>query len=426
MPEPVPHPKGTTVAVRDLFFNLPARRRFLRSARTEQQQILTTLQRLALSRFDVRFQCNLNGQQKLNLPIAQTDAQQLARIGKICGQTFVKQALVIDQQFDVINIKGWLGHTEAHRPQADQQYFFINGRVIRDRLISQVIRQAYADLIPAGRHPAYVLYMTIPLDRVDINVHPTKHEVRFRETRLIHGLIHRAISDELHGQIRPVHSVPSSASSAPRIAESTASYQEHQFSNARHESSLQIAFPVNRSNSTDGFRLIQVLHQRFAWALFQQQHYLIDLPRALSTLRQQQFAGHLQKLPLQSRPILVPLNIPCTAAQQVAVAEQQSLLDNFGFELQPQDDSLIIKKIPVALAQLDLKTMVISVIDAVSQKNMDATMLGQHLLNLLQTTDTIQPQQTEQWLQNVSPSECIHQSWCRKLDLLTLGSLFSD
>ncbi|HCD06268.1 MAG TPA: DNA mismatch repair protein MutL, partial [Methylophaga sp.] len=128
MPEPVPHPKGTTVAVRDLFFNLPARRRFLRSARTEQQQILTTLQRLALSRFDVRFQCNLNGQQKLNLPIAQTDAQQLARIGKICGQTFVKQALVIDQQFDVINIKGWLGHTEAHRPQADQQYFFINGR----------------------------------------------------------------------------------------------------------------------------------------------------------------------------------------------------------------------------------------------------------------------------------------------------------
>ncbi|HAO23934.1 MULTISPECIES: DNA mismatch repair endonuclease MutL [unclassified Methylophaga] len=426
MPEPVPHPKGTTVAVRDLFFNLPARRRFLRSARTEQQQILTTLQRLALSRFDVRFQCNLNGQQKLNLPIAQTDAQQLARIGKICGQTFVKQALVIDQQFDVINIKGWLGHTEAHRPQADQQYFFINGRVIRDRLISQVIRQAYADLIPAGRHPAYVLYMTIPLDRVDINVHPTKHEVRFRETRLIHGLIHRAISDELHGQIRPVHSVPSSASSAPRIAESTASYQEHQFSNARHESSLQIAFPVNRSNSTDGFQLIQVLHQRFAWALFQQQHYLIDLPRALSTLRQQQFAGHLQKLPLQSRPILVPLNIPCTAAQQVAVAEQQSLLDNFGFELQPQDDSLIIKKIPVALAQLDLKTMVISVIDAVSQKNMDATMLGQHLLNLLQTTDTIQPQQTEQWLQNVSPSECIHQSWCRKLDLLTLGSLFSD
>ena len=112
-------------------------------------------------------------------------------------------------------------------------------------------------------------------------------------------------------------------------------------------------------------------------------------------MRQQQFAGHLQKLPLQSRPILVPLNIPCTAAQQVAVAEQQSLLDNFGFELQPQDDSLIIKKIPVALAQLDLKTMVISVIDAVSQKNMDATMLGQHLLNLLQTTDTIQPQQTE-------------------------------
>ena len=104
--EPVSHPIGTTVAVRDLFFNLPARRRFLRSARTEQQQILTTLQRLALSRFDVQFQCELNGQRKLNLPVAQSEAQRLARIGKICGQAFVKRAVAFEQQFDVIQIHG--------------------------------------------------------------------------------------------------------------------------------------------------------------------------------------------------------------------------------------------------------------------------------------------------------------------------------
>ncbi|MDO8826840.1 DNA mismatch repair endonuclease MutL [Methylophaga sp.] len=423
---PVAHPPGTTVAVRDLFFNLPARRRFLRSARTEQQQILITLQRLALSRFDVKFQCNLNGQQKLNLPIAETPPQQLARIGKICGQPFVKQALVIDQQFDLIGIKGWLGHTEAHRPQADQQYFFINGRVIRDRLISQVIRQAYGDLIPPGRHPAYVLYLTIPLDRVDVNVHPTKHEVRFRETRLIHGLIHRAISDELHRQINFTSPNSSSQPAEQRIAESSSSYQNHTLSNVQIASPLQASFPANATIAKDTFQLLQLLHQRFAWVFFQQRHYLIDLPKAMSISRQQQFSRHLQKLPLKSRPILVPLNIACTAAQQAAVAQHQSLLNDFGFELQPQGDALTIKKIPIALAQLDLKSMVHNVIDAVSKKNSDAQSLGQLLLNLLQTTDNIQPQQVEQWLQNVSPPECINQPWCRELDLLTLGSLFSD
>lgn len=419
------HPHGTTVAVRDLFFNLPARRRFLRSARTEQQQILTTLQRLALSRFDVRFQCDLNGQQKLNLPIAGTQAQQLARVGKICGQAFVKQALVIDQQFDFIDIKGWLGHTETHRPQADQQYFFINGRVIRDRLISQVIRQAYAELIPPGRHPVYVLYMTIPLDRVDVNVHPTKHEVRFRETRLIHGLIHRAVSDELHQQINTKLS-PTSSPVEQQIAESSSSYQRHNLSSVNAASPIQTLFPVNHAAPTDAFQLVQLLHQRFAWVRFRQQNYLIDLPKALADSRQQQFASELQQLPLKSRPILVPLNIACTAAQQKAVTEHQSLLNEFGFELQPQDMSLTIKKIPIVLAQLDLNTMLSSVIDALNQKNIDAISLGQHLLNLLHTTDQLQLQQAEQWLQNASPQKCIEQPWCRELDLLTLGSLFSD
>ncbi|ODN66480.1 DNA mismatch repair endonuclease MutL [Methylophaga muralis] len=422
---PVAHPPGTTVAVRDLFFNLPARRRFLRSARTEQQQILTTLQRLALSRFDVRFQCDLNGQQKLNLPIAETQAQQLVRVGKICGQAFVKQALVIDQQFDFIDIKGWLGHTETHRPQADQQYFFINGRVIRDRLISQVIRQAYAELIPPGRHPVYVLYMTIPLDRVDVNVHPTKHEVRFRETRLIHGLIHRAVSDELHQQINTKLS-PTSSPVEQQIAESSSSYQRHNLSSVNAASPIQTLFPVNHAAPTDAFQLVQLLHQRFAWVRFRQQNYLIDLPKALANSRQQQFASELQQLPLKSRPILVPLNIACTAAQQKAVTEHQSLLNEFGFELQPQDMSLTIKKIPIVLAQLDLNTMLSSVIDALNQKNIDAISLGQHLLNLLHTTDQLQLQQAEQWLQNASPQKSIEQPWCRELDLLTLGSLFSD
>lgn len=426
VPEPVAHPTGTTVAVRDLFFNLPARRRFLRSARTEQQQILITLHRFALSRFDVRFQCDLNGQQKLNLSIAQSDSQKLARIGKICGQAFIKQAVSIDQQFDVINIKGWLGHVDAHRPQADQQYFFINGRVIRDRLISQVIRQAYADLIPAGRHPAYVLYMTIPLERVDVNVHPTKHEVRFRETRLIHGLIHRAVSDQLQQHINPGFYRTASPSIEPRVAEYSSAYQKHNLSTGPHESPIQISSVINHPHSNDTVQLLQILHQRFAWIRFQQQHYLIDLAKAICSSRKQQFATLLEQLPLKSRPILVPLNLPCTEAQLNAIKQQQALLKSFGLELQPIENAIVIKSIPIALAQLDLKTIVTAVITTVCAKNIDADGLARCLSDLLQTTDNILPQQTEEWLQTISLQECIDEPWCRELDLTTLGSLFSD
>ncbi len=425
-PEPVVHPEGTTVAVRDLFFNLPARRRFLRSARTEQQQILTTMQRLALSRFDVRFQCQLNGQQKLNLPIAESESQQLARIGKICGQAFVKQAINIDQQFDIITIKGWLGHVEAHRPQADQQYFFINGRVIRDRLISQMVRQAYADLIPTGRHPAYVLYMTIPLDRVDVNVHPTKHEVRFRETRLIHGLIHRAVKDQLQQQIITGPAQTGSPTNPPRVAETASAYQRHELATAPPEYSVQKPIAINQTGSNDTVQLLQILHQRYVLIHFQQQHYLLDLPKAFSSSRRQQFSELLKQLPLKSRPILVPLSHPCSAAQLNSIGKQQTLLNSFGFELQPTENAVIIKNIPIALAQLDLKTVVSTVITAVTKDDIDAESLGRCLSELLQTSDTILPQQAEEWLKSVTLSECIEKPWCRELDLATLGSLFSD
>ncbi|WP_300495790.1 DNA mismatch repair endonuclease MutL [uncultured Methylophaga sp.] len=425
-PEPVVHPEGTTVAVRDLFFNLPARRRFLRSARTEQQQILTTMQRLALSRFDVRFQCQLNGQQKLNLPIAESESQQLARIGKICGQAFVKQAINIDQQFDIITIKGWLGHVEAHRPQADQQYFFINGRVIRDRLISQMVRQAYADLIPTGRHPAYVLYMTIPLDRVDVNVHPTKHEVRFRETRLIHGLIHRAVKDQLQQQIITGPAQTGSPTNPPRVAETASAYQRHELATAPPEYSVQKPIAINQTGSNDTVQLLQILHQRYVLIHFQQQHYLLDLPKAFSSSRRQQFSELLKQLPLKSRPILVPLSHPCSAAQLNSIGKQQTLLNSFGFELQPTENAVIIKNIPIALAQLDLRAVVSAVIAAVCKDDIDAAVLGRCLSELLQTSDKIPPQQAEEWLKTLTMSECIEKPWCRELDLATLGSLFSD
>lgn len=424
-PEPLAHPVGTTIAVRDLFFNLPARRRFLRSPRTEQQHILSTVQRLALSRFDVRFQCDLNGQQKLNLPVALNDTQQLARIGKICGQAFVKQAIAIHQIFDLIQITGWLGHPDIHRPQADQQFFFINGRVIRDRLISQVIRQAYADKVPPGRHPSYVLYMTLPLDRVDVNVHPTKHEVRFRETRLIHGLIHRAVNDVLQQQT--VTPPPKAAiATQPEVAEKMADYAPHSLSSIGKTVASDFTTSLMPDSASGTFQLLKILHQQYAWVQFEAQHYLIDLKRAHGHFRVRQFEKQLQQRPLTSRPILVPVNLTCDADESAAIEQHQDLLISYGFELQLVDSTVTIKRIPTALSQLDLKTVIKAVILLLTGDNLTEKTFAKGLIHQLCSVDTFDVHSAQDWLKNLTLNECREYAWCQELDLATLGSLFSD
>ena len=196
-PEPAAHPDGSTVSVAELFFNLPARRRFLRSDKTELHHLMTTFYRLALSRFDIGFSARFDEQSYIKLPALKSADLYPQRLAKICGQAFVRQANYLEQSFEDIHLSGWVSKASAHRAQTDVQYFFINGRVIKDRVINHAIRQAYGDWLPPGRQAAYVLYLNMPLDRVDVNVHPTKHEVRFRDARLIHGLINKAIQEAI-------------------------------------------------------------------------------------------------------------------------------------------------------------------------------------------------------------------------------------
>ena len=199
---PAAHQCGTIVEVRDLFFNTPARRKFLRSEKTEFQRIDETLKKLALSRFDVAFHWRHNQRTVQQLREALTLAEQERRVATLCGSAFMQQAFRVDVQHDDLHLCGWLAQPAFSRSQPDLQYFYVNGRAIRDKLISHAVRLAFQDVLHHSRHPAYVLYLTVDPASVDVNVHPTKHEVRFRDSRRIHDFVFRSLARAL-AELRP-------------------------------------------------------------------------------------------------------------------------------------------------------------------------------------------------------------------------------
>jgi len=186
---PSSHPNGTTISIKDLFFNMPARKKFLRTAQTELAHIDEIIKRIALSRFDVTINVFSEDMPFRQYPLATTTFQKEKRVTKIFGQRFMQQANFLDISSTSLRMWGWLGLAEFSRQQSDLQYFYVNGRVIRDRLLNHAVRQAFEDRLPVGRYPAYVLYLEIDPREVDVNVHPTKHEVRFHESRLVHDFI---------------------------------------------------------------------------------------------------------------------------------------------------------------------------------------------------------------------------------------------
>ncbi|KJK09067.1 MULTISPECIES: DNA mismatch repair endonuclease MutL [Pseudomonas] len=197
--QPAAHPAGTSVEVRDLFFNTPARRKFLKTEKTEFDHLQEVIRRLALARFDVAFHLRHNGKSILSLHEALDDNARARRVAAICGPGFLEQALPIEIERNGLHLWGWVGLPTFSRSQADLQYFFVNGRAVRDKLVAHAVRQAYRDVLFNGRHPTFVLFLEVDPTGVDVNVHPTKHEVRFRDGRMVHdflyGTLHRALAD---------------------------------------------------------------------------------------------------------------------------------------------------------------------------------------------------------------------------------------
>lgn len=214
--QPAAHPVGTSVEVRDLFFNTPARRKFLRAEKTEFEHLQEVIRRLALARFDVAFHLRHNGKTVFALHEARDEISRARRVASVCGSAFLEQALPIQVERNGLHLWGWVGLPTFSRSQADLQYFYVNGRMVRDKLVVHAVRQAYRDVLYNGRHPTFVLFLELDPAAVDVNVHPTKHEVRFREGRTVHdflyGTLHRAL-----GEVRPEDQLAAPAAVAPVI-----------------------------------------------------------------------------------------------------------------------------------------------------------------------------------------------------------------
>ena len=198
--KPASHPVGTTVEVANLFFNTPARRKFLRTDKTEFAHIDEVIRRIALTKFNTAFTLTHNGKIIRQYRPAEALNQQLKRVAAICGDDFVKNALRIDWKHDDLHLSGWVATPNFSRTQNDLSYCYINGRMVRDKIISHAIRQAYAQYLPTDSYPAFVLFIDLNPHDVDVNVHPTKHEVRFHQQRLIHDFIYEGISHALNNQ----------------------------------------------------------------------------------------------------------------------------------------------------------------------------------------------------------------------------------
>jgi len=199
--KPAAHPNGTTIDVCDLFFNTPARRKFLRTEKTEFAHIEEVIKRIALAHFDITFVLTHNHKVVKQFRVANSTIQRSKRVAQVCGQKFIDNAVEVDCEHDGLHLHGWIAQPSYYRNQNDLSYSYVNERMMRDKLINHAIRQAYADLLPRDSYPAFVLFLKLDFREVDVNVHPAKHEVRFHQGRYVHDFIYSVCSKALRSEL---------------------------------------------------------------------------------------------------------------------------------------------------------------------------------------------------------------------------------
>ncbi|MEL0202887.1 MAG: DNA mismatch repair endonuclease MutL [Halieaceae bacterium] len=386
---PAPHPRGTTLEVRDLFYNTPARRKFLRTDKTEFGHLHEVIKRQALSRPDVTFTLRHNGKQSLQLNAADSESEQRRRVANICGVEFSEHAVLIERQAGSFRLWGWVAEPTFSRSQADLQYFFVNGRVIRDKLVTHAIRQAYRDVLFHGRHPAFVLFFELDPAGVDVNVHPTKHEVRFRDSRGVHdflfGTLSRALADVRPGQpaasvAEPIQEVMADQlgiglatgglPNQPTPASNPAAVSMGAIS-GRPSSAVAAAFggwprredtALSEPRSGDvpplGFALAQ-LHGVYILAENQHGLVLVDMHAAHERITYERLKRARDGGGITRQPLLVPVTLAVSSREAAIAAEQADDLASLGLLIEAVgEEAVVCRELPAALKDADVEALV--------------------------------------------------------------------
>lgn len=379
---PAPGAHGTQIELRDLFYNVPARRKFMRTDQTEFKHVDELLKRFALARPDVGFQLQHNNRMVRQFPPVRTDEEMLARLEAVLGAEFVEHSLPVDEQRGSFGLRGWVAEPRYNRPQADRQFFFVNGRVIRDRLVAHAIRQSFRDVLFHGRHPAFVLFLELPYTGVDVNVHPQKHEVRFRDSRAVHNFIFSTLSHSLasagvgSGAMRPGAGVQDPAYDTQtavqtvnwdaqqpampiNVSEQLQSYARLVSSphGARGGSgSVDETFPGQENGEIPplGFALAQ-LHGVYILAQNQHGLVLVDMHAAHERITYERLKTGLAEDGIRCQNLLVPVTVHVSEREADMVEEHSASLDSLGIGCDrsgPQ--TVVVRKLPTLLQQADM------------------------------------------------------------------------
>jgi DNA mismatch repair protein MutL len=392
-PRPAAHPGGTLIEVRELFHSVPARRKFMRAEATEAGHVLRLVERLALARMDVGFTVTHNGRQMLRCLPAATDEQRLARVAEIMGDEFAGACMPVVVEGGPLSLRGWISLPTFSRSQGDLTHWFVNGRAVRDRLLINAARVAYRDVLFNGRHPAYVLSLGIDPAEVDVNAHPQKQEVRFRESHAVHDFIQRALERRL-ADTRPglqssagdtrgtVFAAPSanavargysSGSGGSPRGYAPAPLRPQGFSFER-SSPLQVGEAVAGAPAVDAVQpddrplgqALAQLHGIYILAQDAEGLVLVDAHAGHERVLYEKFKAAQAEKPADSQALLEPLVLALREHEIDALLQSGADWERAGFELERlAPGSLAVRRVPASLRQADIGALLREVVAGV-------------------------------------------------------------
>ncbi|GGI83103.1 DNA mismatch repair endonuclease MutL [Legionella impletisoli] len=377
MVSPTARNRGTTVEVQDLFYNAPVRKKFLKTEKTEFQVIETLVRRFAMCRSDIAITLTHNGRPSLAIPAALCEKTKINRIKKLMGKEFVDEAKYIEIKRSGMRLYGWLGGKAYHRSQNDKQWIYVNQRMVKDKLLNHAIKQSYEPFLPPGRFPGCLLYLDIAPEEVDVNVHPTKHEVRFQQPRLVHDLIVSELTEAFGGKKdSTIRNALSHLSTEKRIV------REDDYS----QRSL-----INKILEPSSNRVLTVLNSSFIILMHQDDPFLVDVAKLYQLGIKREIKR--EDAPLKKRPLLVPIRFHALNQADHLIEQYQEDLFNLGIEINRiADHELLIRTIPKLLWQLDIQAFM-------NALNTQARLSEEKLLNLMVSCCTIKADA-------LSPEEC--------------------